>query len=85
MNVHLGGTGELDAMSKLSTNAVNKVKAKEVAAPQVKLVTLDDVRRDPQVIAYLKRGAEQMALLGFTEHGERHASLVASSAAGATG
>ncbi len=65
-------------MSKVSTNAVNKVKTKEAAAPQVKLVTLDDVRRDPQVIAYLKRGAEQMALLGFTEHGERHASLVAS-------
>jgi len=42
-----------------------------------RLVTLEDVRRDPEVKALMKRAAEQMDILGYTEHGERHAGLVA--------
>jgi metal-dependent HD superfamily phosphatase/phosphodiesterase len=42
------------------------------------LVTARDVERDPEVQAYLKRGNEQMDVLGYTEHGERHARLVGS-------
>jgi metal-dependent HD superfamily phosphatase/phosphodiesterase len=42
------------------------------------LITSDDVRRDPQVTAFLQRANEQMKLLGYTEHGQRHASLVGS-------
>jgi metal-dependent HD superfamily phosphatase/phosphodiesterase len=41
------------------------------------LLTLDDVRQNPFVNAFLKRADEQMGVLGYTEHGERHASLVA--------
>jgi len=41
-------------------------------------VVLNDLERDPEVIAYLRAANAMMASLGFTEHGERHARLVAS-------
>lgn len=40
------------------------------------MITLDDVARDPQVIACLEAANRHLAVLGYTEHGERHASLV---------
>ncbi|HID87348.1 MAG TPA: HD domain-containing protein [Anaerolineae bacterium] len=40
-----------------------------------RLVTLEEVQRDPQVSAFLKAANEQLSRLGYTEHGERHASL----------
>jgi uncharacterized protein len=42
----------------------------------VQPVTLDMVRADPYVLAYIRRADEQMGVLGYTEHGERHATLV---------
>ncbi len=44
------------------------------AAP---LVTVDEVAADPQIVAFLKAANRQLATLGYTEHGERHADLVA--------
>ena len=41
------------------------------------LVTLEMVKRDPEVVAYLNRADEFLGVLGFTEHGRRHAGLVA--------
>ena len=41
-------------------------------------VTVRVVERDPEVQAYLRRGNEQMGVLGYTEHGQRHARLVGS-------
>jgi hypothetical protein len=41
-------------------------------------VTVRVVERDPEVRAYLRRGNEQMGVLGYTEHGQRHARLVGS-------
>jgi len=41
------------------------------------IVTLDMVRANPYIIAYIRRADDQMGVLGYTEHGERHASLVA--------
>jgi hypothetical protein len=41
-------------------------------------IVLNDLERDPEVIAYLHAANTMMASLGFTEHGERHARLVAS-------
>lgn len=41
-------------------------------------VTIEQLKKDPQVIAFLQRANEQMGLLGYTEHGHRHASLVGS-------
>jgi len=41
------------------------------------LVTLEQVKRDPEVQAYLSGGDEVLAAMGYTEHGQRHAALVA--------
>ena len=40
------------------------------------VITAEALQQDPEVIVFLKRANEQMALLGYTEHGQRHASLV---------
>ncbi len=40
-------------------------------------VTLEDVKRDAQVKAYLYQANENLKALGYTEHGFRHAGLVA--------
>ncbi|MDO9556739.1 MAG: HD domain-containing protein [Coriobacteriia bacterium] len=42
-----------------------------------KLVTLDDVQSDPGVLAYIQMGDDYLDALGYTEHGLRHANLVA--------
>ena len=39
-------------------------------------VSLENVRANPFIAAYIRRADEQMAVLGYTEHGERHAALV---------
>ena len=41
-------------------------------------MTVRVVEGDPEVQAYLRRGNEQMGVLGYTEHGQRHARLVGS-------
>jgi hypothetical protein len=38
-------------------------------------VTVDVVRQDPEVAAYVERANESLGVLGYTEHGVRHASL----------
>ena len=40
-------------------------------------VTMDVLRRDPLVQAFIKRADAQLGVLGYTEHGFRHTSLVA--------
>ncbi|HUV04909.1 MAG TPA: HD domain-containing protein [Armatimonadota bacterium] len=45
-------------------------------------VTLRDVRRDPRVKTYIEKANEQMAAIGYTEHGFRHAGIVAGMARG---
>jgi hypothetical protein len=39
-------------------------------------VTVDAVRRDPEVIGFLQAANEALRALGYTEHGQRHAGLV---------
>ncbi len=41
-------------------------------------VTLEQVKKDPEVQAYLTGGNDVLGVLGYTEHGHRHASLVSS-------
>ena len=41
------------------------------------IVTLDLVRRDPKVKTFLEAANDQMNALGYTEHGFRHAGMVA--------
>jgi metal-dependent HD superfamily phosphatase/phosphodiesterase len=39
-------------------------------------VTLEQVKKDPEVQAYVTGGDAVLAAMGYTEHGQRHASLV---------
>jgi len=41
------------------------------------LVTLEQVRNDLEVIAFVQQANEALRGLGYTEHGQRHAGLVA--------
>lgn len=41
------------------------------------LVTLEKVSEDPEVRAYIEKGNECLGAIGYTEHGQRHALLVA--------
>jgi metal-dependent HD superfamily phosphatase/phosphodiesterase len=43
-----------------------------------RLLTLEDVKRDREVDAYVMKADEYTRAIGYTEHGIRHASLVAS-------
>ena len=45
---------------------------------EVKLLTLEDVKVNPAVHAYIVAGNEHLGALGFTDHGLRHAGLVSS-------
>jgi uncharacterized protein len=40
-------------------------------------LTLREVRREPRVRVYITKANEQMAAIGYTEHGHRHAGIVA--------
>ncbi|MBI4791054.1 MAG: HD domain-containing protein [Chloroflexi bacterium] len=41
------------------------------------MVTVNELARDPEVVTYLRSANAMMKALGYTEHGERHANLVA--------
>jgi uncharacterized protein len=45
-------------------------------------VVLRDVKDDERVKAFIEKANEQMAAIGYTEHGSRHAGIVASVASG---
>ena len=47
---------------------------------QSETVTLDTVRRDPKIRIFLEAANVQMNTLGYTEHGFRHAGIVADTA-----
>ncbi|MDR5694074.1 MAG: HD domain-containing protein [Armatimonadota bacterium] len=58
---------------------ISEIKEAPPAAPaQVKLLTLEEIRRDPEVEAFIAKADAYTAAIGYTEHGFRHASLVAS-------
>jgi len=42
-----------------------------------KIVTLQDVKQNPHIRAYIDGGNDTTAALGYTDHGVRHASIVA--------
>src|SRR2546430_16045656 len=47
------------------------------AAPKPRKLALRDVRGNPKIKSYIEKANEQMAAIGYTEHGIRHAALVA--------
>jgi len=58
-------------MNKSNTTPTESKESKEG------LVTLEEVKQDKEVVALLESANEQLKTLGYTEHGKRHASLVA--------
>ena len=44
------------------------------------LITLDDVRRNPEVAVFVHKADHNLEVLGYTEHAERHAMIVATTA-----
>ena len=49
----------------------------EETSPCWEALGLKDIRSSPKVKAYIEKANEQMAAIGYTEHGIRHAGLVA--------
>jgi len=47
---------------------------------QTAVVTLDDVRRNPEVMVFVSKADHNLEVLGYTEHAERHATIVANTA-----
>lgn len=79
---------ELDEMheGRLATEDVSAEEVIEEATAEPKtdlgqLVTIDMVRRDPEVDTFLRQANLALKALGYTEHGRRHAGLVGSIAA----
>lgn len=44
---------------------------------ETKLITLEDIKKDPQVNIYIEKANEHLGAMGFTEHSFRHSNLVA--------
>lgn len=42
------------------------------------LITLEDIKKDPVVDAFIRKGNKYLGVLGFTEHSYRHVNLVSS-------
>lgn len=42
------------------------------------MITLEDIKKDPVVDAFIRKGNKYLSVLGFTEHSYRHVSLVSS-------
>jgi metal-dependent HD superfamily phosphatase/phosphodiesterase len=56
---------------------MTEVGAASSSAKAGKLVTLDVVEHDPELLAYLDMGDRYLGSIGYTEHGMRHANLTA--------
>ncbi|MEO0092765.1 MAG: HD domain-containing protein [candidate division WOR-3 bacterium] len=44
------------------------------------VLTLNKIKKDPEVISYIAQADKYLAIIGYTEHGSRHARLVAKNA-----
>jgi hypothetical protein len=42
------------------------------------MVTLEDMKKDPVIDAFIRKGNKYLGVMGFTEHSYRHVSLVSS-------
>jgi metal-dependent HD superfamily phosphatase/phosphodiesterase len=61
----------------VSAQAVVEQPGQDAAiAASTAVVTIDKVRRDPEVIGFLQAANDALRTLGYTEHGQRHAGLV---------
>lgn len=65
--------------ARLRENSAQGNALKETLPDESKprLIGLREVRNNPKIKAYIEKANEQMAAIGYTEHGLRHAALVA--------
>lgn len=56
---------------------MGKKTKKQSKTTSQKLITLDDLRKDPAIQAYIKQADIYLGNIGYTEHGTRHANIVA--------
>ncbi len=59
-----------------SAQAVTEFAQPGVDVPAARIVTVEEVRRDPEVVGFLQAANDALRTLGYTEHGQRHAGLV---------
>ena len=69
------GTSDIIKTTMRVTEAPNAVQAAAQADPRQ--VSYRDVRNNEKIRAYIAKANEQMAVIGYSEHGLRHAGLVA--------
>ena len=67
-------TDRIDQLSKKQTEEFTSLSSNGTTA---NLITLREVRSNPKVKAYIETANDQMAAIGYSEHGLRHAGLVA--------
>ena len=58
------------------TNHAAEGEDEILSAIEYRRITIDELRRDPEVIAFLRSANANMKAMGFTEHGQGHAGLV---------
>jgi metal-dependent HD superfamily phosphatase/phosphodiesterase len=68
---------EPDAIGTPEGAPVPEVPATEPASPDLASITLEDVQADPELSLYIASADRVMDAMGYTEHGFRHANLVA--------
>jgi uncharacterized protein len=68
---------EPDAIGTPEGAPVPEVPAPEPASPDLASITLEDVQADPELSLYIASADRVMDAMGYTEHGFRHANLVA--------
>ncbi len=60
----------------VATAAVAHVDGTAPGVSVAQMVTIEQVRRDPEVVGFLQAANGALLALGYTEHGQRHAGLV---------
>jgi metal-dependent HD superfamily phosphatase/phosphodiesterase len=64
----------ISSPAPVSAQAV--IEQPDSTAVATDLVTVEKLRRDPEVIGFIQAAHDTMRTLGYTEHGQRHAGLV---------
>ncbi|HSK47816.1 MAG TPA: phosphohydrolase [Coriobacteriia bacterium] len=65
---------EAEQQAAAQRAAIEEVAA---AASTTPVVRLTDVQTDPELLAYMQMGDDYLGVIGYTEHGLRHANLTA--------
>jgi uncharacterized protein len=65
-------------IDELGRSHLDRPEAAAKPSGQTLSISVQDLAKDPEVAAYIEAANANLGVLGFTEHGTRHANLVAS-------